>query len=485
MVHSSVFAFTMAANPDTEKDVIDYYDIMIIGRTGMGKSTTSDKLVIANPDGHNYRGEQHTEGILKEGQLNMSDLCVWLVPDDKKDDVEGHLKNLIMARSLDNSLEEVTKKYEGSNAPTTRCQVFSNERTKTRVLDVPGFFGEDFSEKPKQETAKKVTITGVRIMREILRIQAMLRMHFKRIIYFIPERGPLERPHKVLQMELEHMLHYFGKAVFDCMVLVATLPAIVYRYIPPDEVPFSDDDRTTTRKNFEIALRRVLPEDGSPANITPPIVFISLRDSCENVTEIIKGAKVIRQQLTIPFECQACSRCGLKAKSLRNKDDKKVKIACYAGEDPSQSIPYEESRCHPMIIPKYLEITKIIGGIAHVITRQKYIGKWPDFQNDDDEICIACRQVPGAQGCEKVGTDYIFQNELCIHVDHKGDPTEPIFIEGDDPDEHRQLQMVRDENSIQTPVPEQVTFTATIESADVPPNAEAAYDNVTSDTDHN
>ena len=362
--------------PDTEADIIDYYDIMVIGRTGMGKSTTSDKLIIANPDGHDYRGEQHPdEEIVNEDQMQMSDLCVWLVPDGAEDEVKRHLKDLIMARSLDKPHEEVTNIYKESNVATTRCQVFSNETTKTRVLDVPGFFGEDFSGKPKQDTANKVTITGVRIMREILRIQALLRMHFRRIIYFIPERGPLERPHKVLQMELEQMLHYFGKAIFNCMILVATQPANVYKYIPPDQVPFSDEDHVTTRDNFVITLRRALSEDdGSADNAIPPIVFISMRDSCEEVMKKVKEASVISQQLTIPFECQACSRCGLKAKWLRNKENKKVKIACYAGEDPSLSIPYEESRCHPMIVPKYYEITKIIGGIAHVITRRKYIG---------------------------------------------------------------------------------------------------------------
>ena len=282
----------MAANtedpPDTEADIIDYYDIMVIGRTGMGKSTTSDKLIIANPDGCDYCGEQHPDQeIVNEDQLQMSDLCVWLVPDGAEDEVKGHLKDLIMARSLDEPHEEVTNIYKRSaNVPTTRCQVFSNETTKTRVLDVPGFFGEDLSGRPKQDTANKVTITGVRIMREILRIQALLRMRFRRIIYFIPERGPLERPHKALQMELEQMLHYFGKAIFDCMMLVVTQPANVYKYIPPNQVPFSDEDQAMTRDNFAITLRRALAlseDDDSADNAIPPIVFISMRDSCEDV----------------------------------------------------------------------------------------------------------------------------------------------------------------------------------------------------------
>lgn len=505
----------MAANtddpPDTEADIIDYYDIMVIGRTGMGKSTTSDKLVIANPDGHDYRGEEHPDQeIINENQMQMSDLCVWLVPDGAEDDIKKHLKDLIMARSLDEPHKEVTDIiYKGSNVATTRCQVFSNETTKTRVLDVPGFFGEDLSGKPKQDTANQVTITGVRIMREILRIQALLRMHFRRIIYFIPERGPLERPYKALQMELEQMLHYFGKVIFNCMMLVVTQPANVYKYIPPDMVPFSDEDHTMTRDNFAITLRRALKlqeDDKSADHIIPPIVFLSMRNSCEDVMKKVKKAPVISQQLTIPFECQACSRCGLKAKWLKNKENKKVKIACYAGDDPTLSIPYEESQCHPMIIPKYYKITKIIGGIAHIITGKKFKDKWPDFHNEDDEICIACNQIPGTPGCQNVRTNYVFWDEFSIFVDHRSDPIEPIFIEGEDPDEHRQLQMtenseqLQDTDSVpdqeeentasghdQLPGPGQIVVTATVEpqqSADLLASAEnPAYFNVTSDAD--
>lgn len=163
-----------------------------------------------------------------------------------------------------------------------------------------------------------------------------------------------------------------------------------------------------------------------------------------------------------------------------------------------------------MIIPKYYEITKIIGGIAHIITQKRYKGKWPDFQNEDDEICIACNQIPGTPGCETVRTNYVFQNEFSIFVDHKSDPTEPIFIEGDDPDEHRQLQKAENngqqeedadsdqqeeepaaDSRDQSPEPEHRQLTATIESqqsqqsADLPAGnaGEAAYHNVTSDYD--
>ena len=57
--------------PDTEADIIDYYDIMVIGRTGMGRE--SDKLIIANPYGHDYRGEQENSTLTKK--LSMKTKC--------------------------------------------------------------------------------------------------------------------------------------------------------------------------------------------------------------------------------------------------------------------------------------------------------------------------------------------------------------------------------------------------------------------------
>ena len=70
----------------------------------------------------------------------------------------------------------------------------------------------------------------------------------------------------------------------------------------------------------------------------------------------------------------------------------------------------------------------MIGGIAHVITGKKFIGKWPDFRNPDDEICVNCKAVPGTRGCLPVNSYYELQGGLLV-VDHKCDPDEPVQVE--------------------------------------------------------
>ena len=160
-----------------------------------------------------------------------------------------------------------------------------------------------------------------------------------------------------------------------------------------------------------------------------------MNDSCEDIYWKIKHAPVIVDEVRLAFDYPTCSRCGIKAKFIR---EKRTKVACYVGQDPTKSIAYEESHCHPLIIPKYWEITKIVGGIAHFITRRRFWGKWPNFHNPDDEICINCRQVPGTRGCLLVNSRYMpkGQDGGELVVDHKCDLTEQVVLEVDPDSEH-------------------------------------------------
>ena len=430
---------------------IDYYDIMIIGRTGMGKSTTADKLVIAHSGDIADDEAEHRDEVVEEGQVKIGDLGIWLISDadGERERVEKRLKGLDDHRRLLKPHEYVNQVYnKKSEMTTSTSQLISNEATKVRVLDVPGFFGEDIEVEQEQETGAKVTKTGLSIMRQILRIQSTMRMKFNRIIYFIPERGPLERSHKVLLMELEHMVHYFGKSIFECMVLVSTVNPDIYQYLPPDIIPFSDDAKKVTREKFQAALMKVLPNSETFPEDKPPIAFISMNDSCEDIMKKIKDAPVVCDELNLAFDHHTCIRCGLKAKILRSKDGAK-RVACYAGEDPSKAMPYDESHCHPLIISKYWTIVKIVGGIAHFVTAKKFKGWWPDFRNPDDEICIECGRVPGKLGCRKIGSRYRLEGEE-YEVDHsprehvafanrdqQGEIAMNLHAEDDVTDEHR------------------------------------------------
>ena len=424
---------------------IDYYDIMVIGRTGLGKSTTADKLLIANLTNIDYRGAGYEDPQVDGQRMVASDLTIWLISDEFKK-AEKRLKDLIMCRGLEDPRKEVNFTHSQQSPVTRNCELISNETTKVRVLDVPGFFGVDAGDgngasptdtslPPALARAQNIAHSDLGIMRKILHIQSAMGMKFKRILYFLPEKGPLRRDSGNLQMELGSMVHHFGKSIFECMVLIATLPETIYKHVNPNADLFSEEDMTTTQQVFQLALRRVLP--GTEPLPKPPIVFLSMFDSCELVFNKIHRAPVAKNVVRLVFDSETCARCGIKTKMLGQE-----KVACFFGSNPSDTIPYEESTCHPLLIPKYSRVVKVLGGIAHLLTFRVFMGKWPSFKNMD-EVCIDCRRAPGSTGCFQVGRSYVHEREELI-IQHTSNEDEPIVVvveetEGREPNEEDYL----------------------------------------------
>ena len=304
-VHSSI-------QQGIEDTPIEYYDIMVIGKTGMGKSTTADKIAVANLTEADYSGEQHSDETVEGDKMTLSDLSMWLISgaDGEIDRITRRLKNLLMFRSLEKPHEEVNNYYQTSDEPTSKFQLFSNETTTLRILDIPGFFGNEGDEAPDTElltTAERATSAGLGIMQEVLRIQAAMTMNFKLILYFISERGPLVRSHMNLQMELEQMVHFFGKSIFDCMVLITIVSPDVYEFIPPDVTPFFNDSMLKTRRKFQEVVNRVLPADEKLPQDKPPIVFISMNDSGEDIYQKILDDPVIYNGVQLAFDSHTCA----------------------------------------------------------------------------------------------------------------------------------------------------------------------------------
>ena len=60
-----------------QEGIIDYNDIMIIDKTGMGKTTTADKLLVANPDRCDYQGADHSEPVVESEHVRADDPIVF------------------------------------------------------------------------------------------------------------------------------------------------------------------------------------------------------------------------------------------------------------------------------------------------------------------------------------------------------------------------------------------------------------------------
>ena len=437
-----------------QEGIIDYNDIMIIGKTGMGKTTTADKLLVAKPHGRDYQGAEHSEPVVDNEHVRVEDLSIWLLSDapNEIERVKHRLKNLAFFRSLGEPHEEINKSHssaEGDNTATLSFELMSNESTKVRVLDVPGFFGEGDAgaciASPGEKAQHSVNVAVGR-MRMILQIQATMRINFRRILYFLPLHGALKRSDAYLEFELTTLAKYFGKSIFNSMVVAATMPEEAFE--DGNLVTFSGRALAQTKQHFAVVLSRVFPQERNLPD--PPVVFVSMADTCEAVLAKILNAPVACDRVVLEFVTQVCARCGSRAKVVHSE-----KVAVYTDESETDTIPYDESSCHPLFIPKYTKVDRIIGGIVHLITLG--LGRWSNFRSLHEE-CVRCKKQPGSRGCTLVNTKCELYRGQYFKVDHTNNTTERIAFEFKDVTPDQKIRSGRAiAEGIQTRSPRSVT----------------------------
>ena len=303
----------MATGPDP------YCDIVLLGKTGQGKSTLAKKLLALESTGDSK--------IRRFQSVNLSG-------------------------------EQST-------------ELVSNEDTKVRVLDVPGFSDPGTQQ---QATVQR----NLEIIQWIGRVDSHtdFELKVKRIVYFLPTRGPLEKADGTMQEELKILNHYFGKEVFDCVVVAATnSPKEKYQ-----QVGFDDDDLEKTKRAFHITLKTAIDDEDIAC---PPVVYIGLNDSPEEALSKIQNAPVLKESIIL----------------LRIKEDVCPFYQIFDDD-------FVEIKCHPSLVPKYSGTEKFVGGVAHVallgipLVMGYFTGwdLWPGFTNSD-EMCKECKKSPEAEGC--------------------------------------------------------------------------------------
>ena len=356
-IQATIFGGIKIESESTHIRTTTYYDIVLIGKTGQGKSTLGNKLL-------------NLENTPKSNIRLFS-------PHNIKQFIQPEIAPHVMF-------------FENN---WSRCKLLSNEDTKIRVLEVPGFFyrpqGEDVS-------LVKVSLQNVRwLVREQHEYQLLVR----RIVYFLPGRGPLEKADGTLQEELKVLHHYFGKKVFDCIVVAAT-NASKYQRLKLD-----DEDYDKTKKTFQTALRRIT---GDRDIACPPVTYIGLDDGTDEVLSKIQSASVLRESpFPLIFTNEVCARCSTRV--CYNDDDERV---CVIDAYGSRS-PYTESKCHPLIIPK----PHFIGTVGRMFRNMLYGGNVPPdtHETDTHEICIWCRRPTGSEGCTAVGKVITVEGETIDH----------------------------------------------------------------------
>ncbi len=211
------------------------------------------------------------------------------------------------------------------------------------------------------------------------------------------------------------MEKHFGRAIFDNMVVVATMPAEVYECVDESSNLFPDGKLEESKIHLQEAIREIFR--GCDDVPEPPIIFLSLLDTCERILEKVQGAQVRNDQLQLELSKSLCSRCGVDIVREGKEAAKADKCVDEAG-----SMLADESTCHPRMEPKHSKVVRALGRVLFTF------GLFKGFAN---EMCVSCKMAPGVHGCMQIGKKFRFGKED-IDVQHSTSVFEPYQVEEDE-----------------------------------------------------
>ena len=316
-----------------------YYDILLIGSFGMGKSIAGNKLLDIDPQSISF------------------------TPDLGDETIPFFVTN-----------------GGGPTSTTQFCKLLPKASSGVRVMDTPGFSGSHGREFSNYEA-------NLNTFRKILLSQRDNDIAFSRVLYFLPQRGPLHRADGRLQEEIKIMYHFYNKAIFNVMVIIATNHQDS-RY----QIEFSEEDMKFTEDAFVTAFKSIT---GDNLPKCPPILYLPIDET--DLLSRVKDAPVLHDtplHLETRDERSAKGSIMLPYTSARSEE---VLIGSESDHDVTQRIvPIDESKPHPDFI---CIAAKIVGGIL-TLGIPLLIGKclgitcWPIIQLCVPQFILGSRCWP-------------------------------------------------------------------------------------------
>ena len=372
-------------------------DVLLLGKTGQGKSTTGNKLI----DAFGSNAEEHVRvGKLKKEWPDNDDVVNCTDAADS-----GQLQAAAAVRFDD---------MVGVESATNECRVISNIATGFRVVDTRGF--------APSNSCEGANLSNLQIMREVVGVTTDIGLRYHRVVYFLPVRDLPERADGYLQEELAVLWHFFGDIIFKNMIIAVTVPKRSTTTKVEFDAEFGSDARKDVQTNFEKALKVAIKcREEAKLPPFPTVVFIPYHAKPDEVAEVIRNARVREPGgIKLEFRESTCCKC---ASVIYYRCKNTSRQATPVHETINEKIvEKEESTCHPTIIPKHSRIAKLRGGILHLVTfgipmaihhsRGWPKTIWPFFTNSEVH-CPKCKNGPSKKGCTKVG-----QTHEGIEVQH-------------------------------------------------------------------
>ena len=142
---------------------------------------------------------------------------------------------------------------------------------------------------------------------------------------------------------------------------------------------------------------------------TPPMIFVAMSDTCEEILHKVMPTPVkVDNGLQLRFQRKTCVRCAIE---IGSKEEKLVCTYTCSNTNEQTTVPYDDSTCHPRMVPKFTveSFFRGLAGLFHL--------RW----HFTEERCINpdCKQEPGSLGCKRVRSRYEAEgyNDSII-VDH-------------------------------------------------------------------
>ena len=314
--------------------------------------------------------------------------------------------------------------YKSVLSTTKQCQLLGNKDLKCCVVDVRGFSDSEYKEAngaridSSDSSENHIFNANLGILREVVRIQIDNNLIYNRVIYFLPGRGVPDKADAQFQDEISVLYYFFGLDIFKSLILAVTT----------DWKPWGTHSIDIKNPKFceyintlfTEAIKKVTKVTGEVLEriIIPPVVYISKLESGEELRNKLELAGVANSsRLPLKFRSDICVKCAIKV----HFSGKGVPVGI-TKPGSRKTDDYDKSKCHPTIIPKYTQIMRVIGSVLYLTTLgiSARLGG-PGF-NDKSEICVKCGKPPGSDGCCLVHKKYQTDDKYyVITVEHKSE----------------------------------------------------------------